>query len=111
MVGTLRSFVFHMVFEPDVQRTAQEEIDRVRPIGLFTFSDRKDLPYTESVLMEVTRYHPIVLQSLPRRLDAKHVFEGQRIPKGSVLIPNIWWVDIGLDLYVVDGVTMQGDDA
>src|ERR1700761_3833098 len=96
MAATLRTFILSMVLSPDVQQAAQEEIDRVCPDRLVTFSDRKDLPYTESVLMEVTRYHPIGPQSLPRRLEEEDVFEGHRIPKGSIIIPNIWWVCIGL---------------
>ena len=96
MVGALRTFLLHMILSPDVQRTAQEEIDRICPDRLVTFLDRRNLPYTESVLMEVTRYHPIAPQSLPRRLEEEDVFEGHRIPKGSIIIPNIWWVCIGL---------------
>jgi len=96
MVGTLRTFIFHMIFSPDVQRAAQEEIDRVCPDRLVTFRDHKSLPYTESVFMEVTRHHPILPQSVPRRLDEEDVFEGERIPKGAIIIPNIWWVGIGL---------------
>ena len=98
MVGTLRSFILHMIHSPDVQRTAQEEIDRVCPDRLVRFSDRKDLPYTESVFMEVARYHPITPIGLPHRSDDEDVFERQRIPKGSVIIPNIWCVGIRLEL-------------
>src|ERR1700761_3145690 len=96
MVGTLRTFILHMIFSPDVQRIAQEEIDRVCPDRLVTFADRKNLPYTESLLMEIARYHPIVPIGLPHRSDAEDVFEGQRIPKGTTVISNIWWAGIGL---------------
>src|SRR6201996_6603251 len=96
MAATLRTFILSMVLSPDVQQAAQEEIDRVCPDRLVTFSDRKDLPYTESVFMEVARYHPVLPQGVPHRLDLEDVFEGQRIPKGSLIIPNIWWVAIGL---------------
>ena len=82
-----------MVLAPDVQRAAQEEIDRVCPDRLVTFLDRKNLPYTESVLMEVARYHTIVPTGVAHRLDKEDIFEGQRIPKGSIIIPNIWWAD------------------
>jgi len=90
MVGNVRTFIFHMILSPNVQRIAQEEIDRVCPDRLVTFSDRKNLPYIESVLMEVARYHTIVPMGVPHRLDEEDVFEGRRIPKGSIIIPNIW---------------------
>ena len=90
MVTTLRTFILHMVLSPNVQLAAQEEIDCVCPDRLVTFSDRKNLPYTESVFMEVLRYHTIAPMGIPHRLDEEDVFEGRRIPKGSIIIPNIW---------------------
>lgn len=44
----------------DVQKKAQEEIDRV--IGherLPDFGDRKSLPYLEAIYLEVLRYRPV----------------------------------------------------
>src|ERR1700761_7347850 len=111
MVNTVRAFILHMIHSPDVQRAAQEEVDRVCPDRLVTFSDRKNLPYTESVLMEVARYHAIIPMGVAHRLDEEDVFEGRRIPKGSIIIPNIWCEDIELGACVVDGEPIQGDDA
>ena len=45
-----------MALHPEVQKKAQEEIDRVvGPDRLAEFSDREALPYVESVINEVYR--------------------------------------------------------
>ncbi|KIO10098.1 hypothetical protein M404DRAFT_130775 [Pisolithus tinctorius Marx 270] len=54
-------FLLAMVLHPDVQRQAQEEIDRV--VGtdrLPNFGDRPNLPYVEAILLETLRWVPAV---------------------------------------------------
>ena len=47
-----------MVLNPDVQKRAQEEIDRVvGPDRLVGISDRPDLPYLCALVKEVMRWH------------------------------------------------------
>jgi cytochrome P450 len=49
-----------MVLYPDVQRKAQEEIDRVvGPDRLPDHNDRESLPYIEAVVKETMRWQPI----------------------------------------------------
>ncbi|KAI6149296.1 cytochrome P450 [Pisolithus tinctorius] len=65
-------FLLAMVLHPDVQRKAQEEIDRV--VGadrLPDFGDRPNLPYVEAVLLETLRWVPVA-------------------PLGAIIIPNMW---------------------
>ena len=67
-VSTLSSFILFMVKNPDAQKKAQGEIDRV--IGsnrLASFSDRDSLPYTESIINEVLRLRPPVSVGACRR--------------------------------------------
>jgi cytochrome P450 len=55
------SFFQLMSLHPEVQRKAQEEIDRV--VGhdrLPCAQDKKDLPYCNAILREVTRLNPVV---------------------------------------------------
>ena len=80
-----------MSLSPDVTRKAQEEIDRV--IGndrLPTSMDRPNLPYIEAVVKEVLRWHPVAPMGLPHTSTTEDVFEGYLIPKGSMVIANIW---------------------
>ena len=60
-VSTNSSFFLLMSLYPEVQRKAQEEIDRV--IGhdrLPNAQDRKDLPYVGAIVKEVMRLDPVI---------------------------------------------------
>ncbi|KAI0470582.1 cytochrome P450 [Xylariaceae sp. FL0804] len=73
-------------------REAQKEIDKV--IGserLPGFEDREHLPYLEAVLLEAFRWFTIVPMGLAHLTTADDVYNGYFIPKGSVVLPNIWW--------------------
>jgi cytochrome P450 len=48
-----------MVLHQDVQRRAQEELDRVLCGRLPTFEDREDLPYIEAMMTETLRWNPV----------------------------------------------------
>ncbi|KAI0451045.1 cytochrome protein [Xylaria acuta] len=91
-VNTITSFFSAMTLFPEVQRKAQEEIDRV--IGtsrLPTFSDRESLPYINAIVTEAWRWHTVVPMALPHATTAEDIVDGFYIPKGSLVIPNIWW--------------------
>ncbi|KAI1202934.1 putative cytochrome P450 oxidoreductase OrdA-like protein [Nemania serpens] len=91
-VHTLTSFFFTMTLFPEVQRKAQEEIDRV--IGttrLPTFNDRDSLPYINAVLLEAWRWHPVIPMGLPHVAKVDDVVNGFCIPKGAIVLPNVWW--------------------
>ena len=91
-VLTMESFFLAMSLFPEVQKKAQEEIDRV--VGtdrLPTFRDRAQLPYINAIVTEAQRWHPIVPLGLPHASDAEDTINGYRIPKGSIFLPNVWW--------------------
>lgn len=48
-----------MVLHPEVQRKAQEELDRVLGGALPNFSHRESLPYIEAIVKEVLRWLPV----------------------------------------------------
>jgi len=49
-----------MQLYPEVQRKAQEELDRVIGKGrLPTIADRPNLPYIEAVIKELLRWNPV----------------------------------------------------
>jgi cytochrome P450 len=91
-VSTMTSFFLAMSVCPEVQKKAQEEIDRV--VGnsrLPTFSDRENLPYVDAIVKEILRWLPVAPLGIPHAADEERMFEGYRIPKGAVLLPNVWW--------------------
>lgn len=60
-VSAMYSFFLAMVLHPDVQRTAQAELDAVVGGERFpTFEDRTNLPYIDAMVKEVLRWNPVV---------------------------------------------------
>lgn len=98
-----------MTLYPDVQRKAQEEIDRV--VGtdrLPGFEDREKLRYIDAIVKEVLRWHPVAPMGLPHVTSGEDVYEGYRIPKGALLLPNIWYVPTDPTYACLDVVPLCG---
>jgi hypothetical protein len=94
-VAMIYSAVLFMTLYPEVQAKAQAELDAV--VGthrLPTISDRQDLPYLNAVIKEIFRCAQIVDQSLPHLVRTDDVHEGYFIPKGSLVIANLWYETI-----------------
>jgi len=92
-VSVIESFFLAMVLHPEVQKKAQEELDRV--IGgdrLPTLDDRDSLPYLESVVKEIYRWSKPVPLGLPHRLMENDIYRGYFLPKGSTIVSNIYGI-------------------
>lgn len=90
-VSSLMTFFLAMTVFPDVQKKAQEELDRV--IGgnrLPNASDKGKLPYIEAVMKESHRWHPVAPLALPHAATQDDVINGYRIPKGALILANNW---------------------
>ncbi|PPQ79518.1 hypothetical protein CVT25_003400 [Psilocybe cyanescens] len=90
-VSVMNSFFLALALHPEVMRKAQSEIDAV--VGserLPTFEDRPHLPYINALLLEVFRWHTVVPTAVPHRVMQDDIHEGYFIPKGALVIPNIW---------------------
>ena len=100
-----------MAKNPDIQKKAQAEIDRV--IGshrLPNFEDRQYLPYIEAIYREVFRSRPPLRINIPHSLSEDDHYKGYYLPKGwslkfqkqfsiqnsigTSVIANIWSVDL-----------------
>ncbi|KAG2107390.1 cytochrome P450 [Suillus discolor] len=67
------------------------ELDRVVGHGqLPTLDDRSRLPYMNAVIKETMRWNPVVPLSLPHFTSKEDVYQGLRVPKGTIVFPNIW---------------------
>jgi cytochrome P450 len=87
----MECFFLAMTLYPEIQRKAQEEIDRViGPSRLPGFEDRPHLPYIDAIVKEVLRWHPVAPMGIPHMTTEDDVYEGYLIPKGAYLLPNIW---------------------
>ncbi|KAJ4358754.1 uncharacterized protein N0V89_003338 [Didymosphaeria variabile] len=90
-VSSLMTFFLAITLFPDVQKKAQEELDRVIGNRLPVSADRQKLPYIEALVSETHRWHPVAPMALPHASTKDDVINGYRIPKGSLLLPNNWW--------------------
>ena len=82
-----------MSLYPEVQKKAQEEIDRV--IGgdrLPVNADKPNLPYIEAVMKETHRWHPVAPLGVAHACKNEDEYSGFRIPSGAIMLPNIWFV-------------------
>ncbi|KAJ7160982.1 cytochrome P450 [Mycena filopes] len=90
-VASIESFVLALTMHPGAQKKAQEEIDTVVGANrLPTLSDRENLPYVEALYLEVMRANPVGPLGLPHVLIEDDVHAGYFIPKGSIIITNVW---------------------
>jgi len=90
-VSTMTTFFLLMSLHPDIQKKAQAEIDQV--VGrhrLPNLDDRSSLPYVNAVIKEILRYAPVAPLGLRHRVIEDDVYEGYLIPKGTIVIANIW---------------------
>jgi len=83
--------VLAMVLYPEVQKRAQEEIDRVLGQGhLPQFEDEDALPYLKAMRYELLRWNPPAPLAVPHRLTEDDVYNGYFLPAGSLVFPNVW---------------------
>ncbi|CCM00858.1 uncharacterized protein FIBRA_02904 [Fibroporia radiculosa] len=76
---------------PEIQKKAQEELDRV--VGrdrLPTVEDEINLPYCHAIIKEVERTHNPFWLGTPHVASEDFTYEGQFIPKGTVVILNTY---------------------
>lgn len=88
----MRTFIQCMLLNLDVQRKAQAELDTV--VGcerLPTLADRLQLPYLEACIKESLRWGPVTPEGLPHVARADDHYGGHYIPKGTIMIPNVWY--------------------
>ncbi|XP_030046653.1 cytochrome P450 2U1-like [Microcaecilia unicolor] len=91
--NTLLWSLLYMSLYPDVQEKVQAEIDAV--IGRQkqpSLTDKALMPFTEATIMEIQRITPVVPFAIPHMSSETTVFQGYTIPKGSIIIANLWSV-------------------
>ena len=85
--SAVKTFFYAMALHPEIQKKAQEEIDRV--VGnqrLPDFNDRQSMPYTDAIYREIMRMHPVLPMGLPHTSTEDDVYNGCFIPKGETLL-------------------------
>lgn len=93
--ATLTGFVQAMVLYPDVQRRAQEELDRICGTHRIPNMDDWDsMPYIRSCVKESLRWMPTAILGLPHAVIQDDEYLGYRIPKGAGVMLNVWGINM-----------------
>lgn len=91
-MSAIASFFLAMVLFPDIQQKAQDEIDSVVGTNrLPAFADKSSLPYISCIVWECLRWNPVTPMSLSHFTTEDDEYKGYRIPKGSTVLPNVWY--------------------
>ncbi|KAG6849320.1 hypothetical protein H0H93_009461 [Arthromyces matolae] len=90
-LAMIQAFFILMALHPEVQIKARAEIKAVVGTDRFpTFEDRPSLPYIDAICREVFRVYTIVPNGLPHMVVEDDYYDGYLIPKGSIIIANLW---------------------
>lgn len=82
-----------MALNPHIQDKAQAELDTILgPYTLPKLSDREKLPYTNAIVKESLRWYPVAPMGLPHLCVEGDVYDGYSIPKGAMVMGNIWYI-------------------
>ena len=91
MAITLQWALAYLVIYPTIQRKLHDELDTVLPNdGPVSIKDTEKLPYLRATIYEVLRASSIASLSLPHSTTADTTLAGYTIPKGTMIIPNLW---------------------
>ncbi|KAM9381508.1 cytochrome P450 2U1 [Phaethornis superciliosus] len=91
--NTLLWCLLYMSLYPEIQEKVHAEIEAV--LGrdkVPSLSHKALMPFTEATILEVQRMTAVVPLSIPRMASETAVLQGYTIPKGSVIVPNLWSV-------------------
>ncbi|ELU37658.1 cytochrome P450 [Rhizoctonia solani AG-1 IA] len=95
----IQSFFLAMTLYPDVQSTAQAELDAyLASKRTLTVSDWEHLPYTNAIVMESLRWHPVT-NIIARKTKEDEVVGEWVIPSGTYVIGNLWAILHNPEIY------------
>ncbi|KAL2208559.1 putative cytochrome P450 oxidoreductase [Sarocladium strictum] len=95
--STIIVCILNLILHPDIRDKARSEIEEV--IGLDengdlarlpTFDDRAKLKWLDCIILEATRWMPLSPLGVPHATLADDIYNGYRIPAGSVVYANAW---------------------
>lgn len=101
--AALAWWMLAMVTYPDVQKRAQAELDAV--VGrtrIPTFSDFQHLPYIRAMVKEMLRWRPVDPVGLPHLAAEDDWYDGMFIPKGTIIMANVWHLNRDPEIYGAD---------
>ncbi|KAH9168381.1 cytochrome P450 [Lactarius sanguifluus] len=101
--ASLAWWMLAMAIYPEVQKRAQAELDAV--VGRSrtpTFADFQRLPYIRAMVKEVLRWRPVDPVGIPHLSTEDDWYNGMFIPKGTIMIANVWQLNGDPEIYGAD---------
>ncbi|KAH9965224.1 cytochrome P450 [Russula dissimulans] len=101
--GVMAWWMLAIVTHPEAQKRAQEELDSV--VGrtrIPTFADFPHLPYIRAMVKEALRWRPVDPLGLPHLCTEDDWYNGMFIPKGSIMMANVWHLNRDPEIYGED---------
>ncbi|KAI0063532.1 cytochrome P450 [Artomyces pyxidatus] len=90
-VSAILTLFLVFVLYPEMQQRAQAEVDAViEGQRLPDYCDRPKLPYIEALCKEVLRWRNVAPLGVPHTVTQDDVYDGCFIPKGTIVVTNIW---------------------
>ncbi|EIM84826.1 cytochrome P450 [Stereum hirsutum FP-91666 SS1] len=88
----MRNFIVAVAAFPLVLKKGQMAVDSFLDGRLPTFEDRKDLPYVDALVEETLRWGGFSFIGVPHCTSEDDYYNGYFIPKGALVLANIWAV-------------------
>lgn len=96
----LSTFMLAMVLHPRVYVKARDEIERIVGMSNLPTLEHKDsLPYINCIIQELYRWNPPLPLGLPHHLQSVDEYRNFHIPRGSMVLANIWQMSRSAELY------------
>ncbi|KAH9937813.1 CyP450 monooxygenase [Epithele typhae] len=93
-------FFFAMAAHPTAQARAQAELDAVvGPVRLPELADERALPYVCALVRECLRWRSVIPLNTAHRALEEDEYRGCRIPKGAMVVANLWAFCRDLEVY------------
>ncbi|EJU00759.1 cytochrome P450, partial [Dacryopinax primogenitus] len=86
----LKWFFIAMLLHPQAAVTARSQLDLVVGKRFPTFGDIEHLSYVQAIVKETLRWRPPGPAGLAHVATEDIVYDKFLIPKGTILIPNVW---------------------
>jgi cytochrome P450 len=98
--GILKVFVLACLTFPETMRKAHTELNKVVGLDrLPSFEDMKNLPYVNALVTECLRWRPLTPLGFARVVSEDDEYMGYRIPKGAMIMPNHWTLDLDESIF------------
>lgn len=106
--GVLSFWLLAMVLYPDTQQPAWEELDAVVGRGRPPrWEDCEKMPYLLATVRETLRWRPTLPCGLMHVASEDIHYQGRLIPKGAILVPNVWAIHRSPALYGADAADFR----